>query len=80
MPAMNEIKKEIEADASRLNWNYCGKFSPYQRAAWQRIVSAPRDLAIEVLKEYREKLRLDAEAQDIPFCPASLDWDLSMEK
>lgn len=68
--------ESILKDAVILNWNDNARQSPYQEWAWARIVAAPRELAMQVLTEYRAELM----RQSSGFCPANLAWELSLIK
>jgi hypothetical protein len=77
---MNETLAALLKDAALLNWNDNGRFSPYQQWAWERIVAAPRSLAIQALEETRASLIQEAREDGRSFCPANLAWELSLEK
>ena len=77
---MSETIATLLKDAALLNWNDMGKFSPYQQWAWNRIVSAPRGLAIQALNEHRASLVEEARSEGFSFHPANLAWELSLEK
>jgi len=77
---MSNTLTSLLKDAALLNWNDHGKSSPYQQWAWNRIVSAPRGLAIQALNEHRASLVEEAKSEGFPFHPANLAWELSLKK